>query len=276
MWGSREILLRKAFEVTKPVYGVFATIAATFVVSLSATLAYESTLWNQLTQTDLVLWMMIGILHFPVAMTLYYFGIGSVGASRTSVLSNVTAILTPLLGIALLDEPSTVTVIAGVFVAATGVFTVSASDIDRDEWRWQKGIAYALLAGLMWSITNLLTRFGFAQHRFPMTALTIASGVPLLPIALYLILRDLRSSMLSEIGRSPRLISGCFLSALGQVTLFAALSFAPTIYVVPVYSLKSLVTVILAYAIIPKSEKIDRRVIVGAILAITGIVLINL
>jgi drug/metabolite transporter (DMT)-like permease len=78
--------------------------------------------------------------------------------------------------------------------------------------------------------------------------------------------------MLSEIKRSPGLISGCFLSALGQVTLFAALSFAPTIYVVPTYSLKSLVTVILAYAVIPKSERINTRVILGAILAIAGIV----
>jgi len=203
-------------------------------------------------------------------------GIDSVGASRTSVVSNVSAILTPLLGMALLDEPSTLTVIAGVFVAGAGVFTVSASDVDRDEWRWQKGITYALFAGLVWSVTNLLTRFGFAEHRFPMTALAIASGVPLLPMVLYLISRDIGVGMLSDMKRSRRLVNGCFLSALGQVTLFAALSFAPTIYVVPTYNLKSVVTVILAYAIIPKSERINTRVILGAILAIAGIVLINL
>ena len=276
MWGSREILLRKAFEATKPVYGVFATVAATFIISLIAALFYESALWNRLALTDVVLWTVIGVLHFPVAMTLYYLGIGSVGASRTSVVSNVSAILTPLLGMALLDEPSTLTVIAGVLVAGAGVFTVSASDVDRDEWRWQKGIAYALLAGLVWSVTNLLTRFGFAEHRFPMTALAIASGVPLLPMVLYLISRDMGAGMLSDMKRSRRLVSGCFLSALGQVTLFAALSFAPTIYVVPTYNLKSVVTVILAYAIIPKSERINTRVILGAILAIAGIVLINL
>ena len=182
MWGSREILLRKAFEATRPVYGVFVTVAATFIIS----------------------------------------------------------------------------------------------DVDRDEWRWQKGIAYALLAGLMWSVTNLLTRFGFAEHRFPMTALAIASGVPLLPMVFYLISRDIGVGMLSDMKRSRRLVSGCFLSALGQVTLFAALSFAPTIYVVPTYNLKSVVTVILAYMIIPKSERINTRVILGAILAIAGIVLINL
>jgi len=276
MWGSREILLRKAFEATRPVYGVFVTVAATFIISLIAALLYESTLWNRLALTDFVLWTVIGALHFPVAMTLYYLGIGSVGASRTSVVSNVSAILTPLLGMALLDESSTLTVIAGVFVAGAGVFTVSASDVDRDEWRWQKGIAYALLAGLVWSVTNLLTRFGFAEHRFPMTALAIASGVPLLPMVLYLISRDMGVGMLSDMKRSRRLVSGCFLSALGQVTLFAALSFAPTIYVVPTYNLKSVVTVILAYAIIPKSERINTRVILGAILAIAGIVLINL
>ena len=276
MWGSREILLRKAFEATRPVYGVFVTVAATFIISLIAALLYESALWNRLALTDFVLWTMIGVLHFPVAMTLYYLGIGSVGASRTSVVSNISAILTPLLGIILLDEPSTLTVIAGVFVAGAGVFTVSASDVDRDEWRWQKGIAYALLAGLVWSVTNLLTRFGFAEHRFPMTALAIASGVPLLPMVLYLISRDVGVGMLSDVKRSRRLVSGCFLSALGQVTLFAALSFAPTIYVVPTYNLKSVVTVILAYAVIPKSERINTRVILGTILAIAGIVLINL
>jgi drug/metabolite transporter (DMT)-like permease len=276
MWGSREVILRKAFEATRPVYGVFVTVAATFIISLIAALLYESSLWNRLALTDVVLWTVIGVLHFPVAMTLYYSGIDSVGASRTSVVSNVSAILTPLLGMALLDEPSTLTVIAGVFVAGAGVFTVSASDVDRDEWRWQKGIAYALLAGLVWSITNLLTRFGFAEHRFPMTALAIASGVPLLPMVLYLVSRDMGAGMLSDMKRSRRLVSGCFLSALGQVTLFAALSFAPTIYVVPTYNLKSVVTVILAYAIIPKSERIDARVILGAILAIAGIVLINL
>ena len=276
MWGSREILLRKAFEATRPVYGVFVTVAATFIISLIAALLYESALWNRLVLTDVVLWTVIGVLHFPVAMTLYYLGIDSVGASRTSVVSNVSAILTPLLGMALLDEPSTLTVIAGVLVAGAGVFTVSASDVDRDEWRWQKGIAYALLAGLVWSVTNLLTRFGFAEHRFPMTALAIASGVPLLPMVLYLISRDVGVGMLSDMKRSRRLVSGCFLSALGQVTLFAALSFAPTIYVVPTYNLKSVVTVILAYVIIPKSERINTRVILGAILAIAGIVLINL
>jgi len=276
MWGSREILLRKAFEATRPVYGVFVTVAATFIISLIAAFLYESALWNRLALTDFVLWTAIGVLHFPVAMTLYYLGIDSVGASRTSVVSNVSAILTPLLGMALLDEPSTLTVIAGVFVAGAGVFTVSASDVDRDEWRWQKGMAYALLAGLVWSVTNLLTRFGFAEHRLPMTALTIASGVPLLPMVLYLISRDIGVGMLSDMKRSRRLVNGCLLSALGQATLFAALSFAPTIYVVPTYSLKSVVTVILAYAIIPKSERINTRVILGAILAIAGIVLINL
>jgi drug/metabolite transporter (DMT)-like permease len=276
MWGSREILLRKAFETTRPVYGVFATVAATFIISLIATLLYESTDWNQLALTDVVLWMVIGVLHFPVAMTLYYLGIDSVGASRTSVVSNVSAILTPLLGMTLLDEPSTLTVIAGVFVAGAGIFTVSASDVSRDEWRWQKGIGYGLLAGLGWSVTNFLTRFGFSEHRFPMTALTIASAVPLLPIVLYLVVKDMEAGMVSDIKHNRRLTSGCIFSALGQVTLFAALSFAPTIYVVPTYNLKSVVTVILAYAIIPKSERINTRVILGTIFAIAGIVLINL
>ena len=83
-------------------------------------------------------------------------------------------------------------------------------------------------------------------------------------------------AVLSDLRRSRKLIGGSFLSALGQVTLFAALSFAPTVYVVPTYNLKSLVTVYPAYALIPKSERVNMRVILGALLAIGGIILISL
>jgi drug/metabolite transporter (DMT)-like permease len=276
LWGSREILLRKAFEATKPVHGLLATIAATFIISFIAAFFYESGSWNRLTLSDVLLWATIGVLHFPVAMALYYLGIDSVGASRTSVVSNVSAIVTPLLGMALLAEVSTPNVVAGVFVAGAGIFIVSSSSINTGGWRWQKGIVYALLAGLTWSATNLLTRFGFAQLRLPMTALAIVSGVPLLPVALFIISRDRGAGMVSDMRQSPQLAGGSFLSGLGQVTLFAALFFAPTIYVVPTYNLKSLVTVFLAYLVIPKSERVNARVILGAILAIGGIILINL
>jgi len=275
LWGSREILLRKAFETARPVHALFTTIAATFVISFLAALFWESAVWSRSAFTDLVLWITIGVLHFPVAMTLYYLGIDSVGASRTSVVSNVSAIATPLLGMTLLGEPSTLTVTAGVLVAGAGIFTVSASDLDSSKWIWQTGILYALMSGLVWSVTNVLTRFGLAHLNLPMTALAIASGVPLLPTSLYLTLENRGADMLSDLKRSRKLVSGCLLSGLGQATLFAALYFAPTIYVAPTYNLKSLVTVLLAYAVIPKSERVNMRVFLGAILAISGIILIN-
>lgn len=274
-WGSREILLRKAFEATRPVQGLLLTMGATFLIALIAAFAYESSLWSQLTAADVLLWVMIGVLHFPLAMTLYYQGIDSVGGSRTSVVSNVSAILTPYLGMGLLGEPSGLNMIAGVCATGVGVFMVSASNFDKTGWKWQRGIMYGLLAGLVWSFTNLLTRFGLSELRVPMTALVIAGGIPLLPLFIFLILRR-GGFAISELGRSRKLIAGSFLSGLGQVTLFAALALAPTVFVVPTYNLKSLVTVILAYTIIPKSERVNLLVILGALLAIGGIVLINI
>jgi hypothetical protein len=52
-------------------------------------------------------------------------GIGSAGASRTNVVSNVSVIATPLMWIIMLGEASTLTIIAGTLVAAAGIFTVS-------------------------------------------------------------------------------------------------------------------------------------------------------
>lgn len=273
-WGSREILLRKAFESIKPMTGVIVTMLATCVISSFAAILYESAFWNLLTFTNFLLWSAIGLLHFPLAMTLYYRGIESVGGARTSVLSNTSAIVTPLLGMALLSEPSNPNIILGVFAAGAGIITVSSSGSNNVSW-WQGGIMYGLLSGFLWSITNLLTRFGLTIVSLPMTGLTIAGGVPLIPLTAFMILGN-RRELLSDIIRSRKLIAGSFLSGLGQVTLFAALALAATVYVVPTYNLKSLVTVLLACALIPQSEKVNIKVILGALLAIGGIILINI
>jgi uncharacterized membrane protein len=60
------------------------------------------------------------------------------------------------------------------------------------------------------------------------------------------------------------------------VTLFAALALAATVFVVPTYNLKSIVTVFLAYLLLPRSERVNVKVLVGAVLAVSGIVLINI
>ena len=273
-WGSREILLRKAFEKSDPVTGLLLTMLATSVISLIAAFIYESRFWNTLTMTVVLLWSMIGLLHFPLAMTLYYKGIESVGGSRTSVVSNTSAIVTPLLGMALLSEPSHLNMIVGVFAAGFGIITVSSSDPNSSGWRWKPGMLFGLLAGLVWSITNLLTRFGLTILSLPMTGLIIAGGVPLIPTTIFILLKRWRG-MLSDLS-SRKLIAGSFLSGLGQVTLFGALALAATVYVVPTYNLKSIVTVLLAYVLIPRSERLNLKVILGAVLAVAGIVLINI
>jgi drug/metabolite transporter (DMT)-like permease len=49
----------------------------------------------------------------------------SVGASRTNVVSNVSVIVTRLMGMTMLGEAFTLTIVAGILVAGAGIFTVS-------------------------------------------------------------------------------------------------------------------------------------------------------
>lgn len=274
-WGIREVLLRKAFEATKPIQGLFITMLFTFIFSFIAAFIFESAFWSRLTLADALLWLIIGVLYFGVGVALYYQGIESVGGSRTSVVSNSSAIVTPLLGMALLSEPSRPHIALGVFATGAGIFMVSASNLMSDDWRLEKGIVCALLAGLVWSVTTILIRFGLIGLGLPMTSLGIASGTTLLPLTVFLSLKN-KKTMLSGLRHSWTLIGGSLLGAIGQVTQLTALFFAPTVYVVPIYSLKCLVTVFLANLVIPKSEKVNTKVILGALLSIVGIVLITI
>ena len=273
-WGSREILLRKAFERTRLATGLLVTMLSTFIISLTAAVLFESHHWGEMTVTVAFLWLIVGLLHFPLAMTIYYKGIESVGGSRTSVLSNSSALVTPILGILLLSEPSATHIIIGVLATGIGILVVSSSAPNSSGWHWDRGMIFGLVSGFFWSTTNLLTRLGLTMIPLPMTGLAIAVGLSLIP-TLPLIFRSQHGVRLSDL-KDRKLVFGSCLSGLGQVTLFGALALAATVFVVPTYNLKSIVTVFLAYFLIPQSEKLNLKVLVGAVLAITGILLINI
>jgi drug/metabolite transporter (DMT)-like permease len=65
--------------------------------------------------------MTIVVPHFP-AMSLL-FGDRFSGTSKTNMVCNASVIVTPLLGMTLLGEASTLTVIAGILVAGAAIFT---------------------------------------------------------------------------------------------------------------------------------------------------------
>ena len=273
-WGSREILLRKAFETSRLATGLLVTMLSTLAISLIAAVVFESHYWSEMTVTLALLWLIVGLLHFPLSMTIYYKGIESVGGSRTSVLSNSSALITPILGMLLLSEPSTTRIIIGVLATGIGILVVSSSAPNSSGWHWETGMIFGLVSGFFWSTTNVLTRFGLTIIPLPMTALAIAAGLSLIP-TIPLIIESRHGVRLSDL-KDRKLVFGSCLSGLGQVTLFGALALAATVFVVPTYNLKSIVTVFLAYFLIPQSEKLNLKVVVGAILAITGIVLINI
>lgn len=276
IWGTRDLFLRKAFFSTTPFSGFYLTLIVTFLLSIFGIILFnEKSLWHELNAIGVFFWTIVGILQFPAAMACYYLGIRHVGAARTSVVSSCSVMLTPLIAMVVFNEPSTLQVIIGVLMTGAGVAAVSGSSVQGGgTGKWQKGVVYPLAAGIFWSASTLLTKFGFAETRLPMTALAISAGVPLVLIAPYLARRGGR--LFSDLKASHYLASGVLLSGMGQVTVFLALSFAATVYVVPAYNLKSLVTMSLAFTLIPKLERPNWQVILGALFAIMGIVLINI
>lgn len=276
IWGTRDLLLRKAFFSATPFSGFYLTLMVTFFFSIAGIILFnEKSLWHELNANGVFFWTIVGVLQFPAAMACYYLGIRHVGASRTSVVSSCSVMLTPLIAMVMFNEPSTLQVIIGVLMTGTGVAAVSGLSMQSGGTnKWQLEAAYPLAAGLFWSASTLLTKFGFGMARLPMTALAISAGVSLVLTLPYLARRSGR--LYSDLRASHYLGAGVLLSGMGQVTVFLALSFAATVYVVPAYNLKSLVTMSLAFGLIPRLEVPNWQVILGALLAIVGIALINI
>jgi drug/metabolite transporter (DMT)-like permease len=276
LWGSRDVVLKKAFAVRGPFEGVLNTLLMTFVSSAAALPFFgEMRYWTSVDFTAIVQFVLAGALQFVVAMFLYYRGIQSAGASVASVVSQTSAIATPLMAMALLGEPSSPQLIAGVLFGGSGIFVVSASHAQGGHLRWTREAVYPALAGVIWAITPLILRHAFVYAQLPLTAAALSSGVCLAAVGASSLIRQKRGALF-ELRGSAALTSGAVMSGIGQVTVFAALALAAAVYVVPTYSLKTVVTVTLGHFLLPKSENVGSRIVVGAAMAVVGVLLVNL
>ena len=125
------------------------------------------------------------LFHFVGGWTLLALSQQQIGVARTGALVSAAPIIGTLVAAVALDEPLTVTIVAGVLLAVVGVALISLSGGVRgsDEWRrpW-----LALTVALIWGSTPLLIRLGLERFDQPVAGLTIGLGTSVVVYAVIL------------------------------------------------------------------------------------------
>lgn len=278
-WGASDPLSKAGMERGGTPFQVSLTvIAVSLIVYWGALLIWGPPL-TALAPWVIGMFILIGLMATSLARVLSYTGVQRVGASVGSATVNTRPVWATIMAVLFLGEAVSVQGIIGILFVVAGLVALAFSE-GGDIAGWNKiDLLLPLAAGVTFAAGNVARRYVFTHA--DVTALEgvvineTAGFVGLLAFLLYRHGNDF-----GEFLRAPRrayaYFVGCGLvSALSLFALFAALERGRVVIVDPLSSPTSLFAILFTAIFLREVEKITRRLIVGAVLVVSGVVLIT-
>jgi drug/metabolite transporter (DMT)-like permease len=278
-WGISDPLSKAGME-----RGGTPLLASIVVVTVSVVGYWVTLLLRGFDLFVLPFWVVfvffgIGLVSTGLARFLNYVGVGRAGASVNSATVNTRPLWATILAITFLGESITVQGVLGIICVVSGLGLVAFSGGGDLTGRNKRDLLFPLGAALTFASGNVARRYLFTNTgATPLDAVALnelAGFIGLVSFILYSKRGQLRSFF-----RVPRnayaYFVGCgIFSALALFGLFAALERGRVVIVDPLSSPTSLFAIFVTAVFFRQVESITPRLIGGAILVISGVVLLT-
>jgi drug/metabolite transporter (DMT)-like permease len=223
-----------------------------------------------------------GVIHFILGRWLLYYSLKLIGANRAGPLLSSSTLVSVILGITIMDDPFTWSLAFGVCFIIVGVVLVSSessgnkiSDSTTVKGNMVKGVAAGLLAGICYGVTPVLVKIAIDEGNSPYTAIFISYLTALLLVLIHRLISRKFGELIVFYRRAMVPMSlGVVSTTMAQLCRYLALDYSPVSVVSPLNSTSNLFTVVLSFAINRKIEVFTWKIIVGAILVVSGVVFI--
>lgn len=229
------------------------------------------------------MWMAgVGVLHFVLGRYANFRANQSAGANLTAPVVQLNVVVTLTLAVLVLGEPCTVLQIIGGLIMLSGAFiarqqtSASVSAVaPRFSPRRIEGLFFALLAALAYGTSPIMTRTAL-QFSGPSSAILgglVAYGSATAVVAMLMLLStSLRRNVMSLRRDNVRwfLYSGVAV-AVAQAFLYAALSVAPIMVVIPLLQLSLVLQLFLSTWLSPEHEVFGPKMIFGSVISLAGV-----
>jgi drug/metabolite transporter (DMT)-like permease len=229
------------------------------------------------------MWMAgVGVLHFVLGRYANFRANQCAGANLTAPVIQLNVVVTLTLAVLVLGEPCTVLQIVGGLIMLSGVFITrqqTSANVPAVapifSPRRAEGLLFALLAALAYGTSPIMTRTAL-QFSGPSGAIfggLIAYGSATVAVTMMMLLStSLRRNVTSLTRDNIRwfLYSGVAV-AVAQGFLYAALSVAPIMVVIPLLQLSLVFQLFLSMWLTPEHEVFGPKVIMGSVISLVGV-----
>ena len=279
LWGLGAVVARVSMVEARPALVNFVSVLVALPILLVILVGTGQTM-AEINPTWSLVAVIAGVAFCSQVLgsLLNYDSIRFIGASRSVTISSTRIIFSAALGIVLLGEGLTLGEATGTALVLVSVLTLAVSS-EREEgsqgFKLSRGGSEAVASALVFSVGNVLTRSA-AVGVGSAAAANLLADLFALPMLLVALAPDKKGlGFTGTDGRTWRLLVATgVVFALASYTFFVALSVAPVVYVIPLSSSSPLFTIVFSLAAIRGMEHVNKKLILGAVLAIAGSALV--
>jgi DME family drug/metabolite transporter len=270
-FASAGLLAQRGLRLLPTPWGVWITIAVNtvFLSLLCLILSPEAPI---LVPANL-LFVLIGLFVPGITRMLTFRGIRTMGSSVTATVVSSTPMFATILAIIFLGERPGLPVLCGIALIVSGLMALSWGG-EKRSWN-RTELLYPLLASFMFASKDVVARWGLGAAGHPVLAAAITATTATLEVFLIIRFIQREKFFLPPLEVSVWfLISGLFTSG-SFVFMFLALHMERVSIVSPIVNSYSVIVLFLAPLIARQIESVTLRKIIGAVVVVTGVVLIS-
>ena len=271
-WAADSILVRLGTRKSS----IFAAMFMSFLVSATLVWSYliSTTPLDFLRSPAMVYFLVSGCLQPLCARALFYEGLTRIGVARAGPLRGAEPLFAAAIAVAFLHERPGLAVYSGTVLIVASIWVVSGSQAGETKWRLVDA-AFPLGAALVSAVSQTLRKKGLNILPDPFVATVTVTTTSVILLSVFLLATQ-RIHVLRMERRSFFCFSAAALTATtAQVLNFVALGHGQVSAIIPLLNTTPLFIVVFSKIFLRGVEKVTSRIIIGAILMVTGVVLIT-
>lgn len=271
-WAADSVLIRLGSRKSS----IFAAMFISFLVSASCnwTYLFVTTPLDFLRSPAMFYFLISGCLQPLCARALFYEGLTRIGVSRAGPLRGAEPLFAAAIAVAFLHERPSVAVYSGTLLIVASVWIISGRPSGETKGRLLDS-AFPLGAALVSAVSQSLRKQGLNLLPNPFVAAVTVTSTSLVLLSVFL-----WSTKRSHVLRMERGSFFFFLGAAGiattaQILNFVALGRGQVSAIIPLLNTTPLFILFFSKLFLRGVERVTSRIVMGAILMVSGVVLIT-
>jgi len=284
-FASSAVLSRQGLQAIFPLPGVMVSLIFSFLFTGIMALLFAFSDIGSIPQAALLWILGLGIVNYFGGRTQNFLSVNLIGASRASLFVASQAPFAALFAVAFTGESLHLLVGLGTVGVVGGLIFASGTSI-LEGWRGDKifvlGYLMALGAGASYGATNVMAKQTLEVFDSPLVITMLSMLVGMLVLAPLVGASTAQSGVHREKGQgfsknlwSLRWVAlAGIASGIAVISLYFAVQRADVVVISPIVSSSPLITLFLAHVFLTRLERVTKRLLFGALLAVGGVVLV--